>query len=665
MLEACLVFLAASALGVAQSAPSVTTGDAGELAAAAAVWGIPHAPGYPGYVLLARAAGILLPVGDWAHRAALCSALCGAAAMALLVDALRREGLPLHARLGAAAVLGLSPSWRELSAVSEVFMPLMLCAALLYWITVAAGDRLLDPGPAAAMGVVLGFGLGVHQTLVLVVPALLISGHGRRGLWPRALSYAVLGTVIGFSVHFAVPLRALKSPPVDWSHAVDLPSFLHLLLRKDYGTGSLTVDGQSSVGVVAQLWRSLPFVLRSFGYVGCCALLIGLSTSKPPSPILWFVMTGPLFLLLGKPGADPQTSYALERFYLLPLFGLAPVLARGFSVRFGPVLAAAAVALSLPPALAASRRSDYLAHDYGRALQRSLPHGALFLMDGGDDTFYSLMFLQHASGLRRDVELRDRGGVVFPGLYGADFRSLPREAKDLRRREVETAAAASGRLWCSAVGDSLGIPGSPLVPASLVRRPAKDAAAFREARALDATLVVRLGAESGYRDRALAAFIPYSRGVSALARGDAVAGAAWLESAHASAPEALWTEGAVAYALGAEGYRAVGRKDYAAAEALYRAAVAVTPGKAEPRVNLGVTLERAGRTKEAEEAFRAASRAEPRSPLPWKALGARLWADARWADAASAFSSAAAADPSDAASAGYAAEADRRARRAR
>lgn len=678
MREAAAVFAAAAALGIFQSAPSVTTGDAGELAAAAAVWGVPHAPGYASWTVLARAFGLLLPLGDWAHRAALLSAVCGAAALALLCDALRRQGVSRPARLTAAVVLGLSPVWRELSSVAEVFMPLMLAAAALYWIVAAAGDRLLDDGPAACLGLVLGLGVGLHQTLVLVVPALLLAGRGKRGSWPRALSFAAAGFAAGFAVHLAIPLRAVKSPPVDWDHAIDRTRFVHLLLRKDYGTGSLTVDGSRSLSFDEgwkQCFRVLSFVWRSYGWVGCCCLLAGLvrrrsSPSRPPFvPLLWFVAAGPLFLLMGRPGFDAQTNGALERFYLLPLFGLAPIVAYGVSrVSFWNgrtewVLLASATAFSFGNGLAASRRDDYLAYDYGRNILRELPPSSLLLMDGGDDTFYSLMFLREASGLRRDLELRDRGGVVFPGLYGPDFRALTKDEKRERRLTVERARLATGRLYLSTLDDGM-LPGAALAPAGLLRRPIGPKESFPEGRALSATLAIRPSAGAGYRDRALAAFVPYQRGLDSLARGDAEAGSAWLESAAATAPDALWTVPAVSYALGVSGFRAVERKDWAAAEHAYRAAAAVEPAKAEPQTNLGVALERAGRVAEAEAAFREAVRREPRSPKPWAALGARLWAGARWADASAAFASAAALDPSDARSASWSAEAARRAKAA-
>ncbi len=674
MREAVALFSIFSALGIYQAAPSVTTGDAGEFAAAAATWGVPHAPGYATWTVLAKALGTLLP-GNWAYRANLLSAVCAAAALALLCDALKRWGASRGARLGAVVLLGLSPLWREQSAVAEAFAPLALSGAGLLWLVAAAGERLLMPGPAAALGLIFGLGLGAHQTLVLVLPALLIAGLDKKGRWPAALAWAGLGTALGFSLHLAIPLRAFAGPPVNWDHATTPAAFWRLLLRRDYGTFALTVEGARVFGPVelaAQLGRFVRAAVAAFGPGGSVLAVVGAAgwsrsglKLRPGVAAAWLFVAGPAFLFLGRPGFDAQTSGALERFYLLPLMGVVPFVAAGLSLLGARVPAFTAYAAIIagvsmvPDALAASRRDDFLAHDYGRTILRTVPRDAVLVMDGGDDTFYSLAFLTYASGLRPDVELRDRGGVVFPGGYGPDFRSLTKEQKEARRREVENRWFASGRLWYSTLNDNV-LPGVVLAPAGLLRRPLAPKAAWSDGAALRETMAVRWSRDAAarrYRDRALAAFIPYQRGVEALARGDAETGAAWMREAVAVGPDALWTVPTAAFALGVSGFRAMERKDWPAAIASYAASAELEPAKAEAVTNLGVALERAGRGADAEAAFREAIRREPRSARSWSALGARLWADKRWADAADAFSSAAAAEPPDAQAAAWAAKA--------
>src|SRR5689334_16026380 len=121
MLEFPMIFLAFLALGVSGMPPSITFGDAGELTAASASLGVAHAPGYPLYCLLGKAFGAALPWGNWAYRTNLLSVVCGAAALSLLGDALRRSGFSRPARLAAVACLGLTPLWLYENSVTEVF----------------------------------------------------------------------------------------------------------------------------------------------------------------------------------------------------------------------------------------------------------------------------------------------------------------------------------------------------------------------------------------------------------------------------------------------------------------------------------------------------------------------------------------------------------------
>lgn len=678
MLEPLILFLAFAALGIYQAAPSITTGDAGELAAAASVWGVPHAPGYATWTMLAKALGTLLPLGDWGYRTNLLSALCGAAALALLGDALRRWGAGRAARLGAVVLLGLAPLWREQSAVAEVFSLLAFSGAGLLWIVAAAEDRLLSPGPAACLGLVFGLGLGAHQTLVLVLPALLLAGKGSKGRWGTALGCAALGTAAGFAVHLCIPLRAMKGPPVDWGHATNTTAFWRLLMRKDYGTFALTVEGAREFGPAeawAQTARFAGAMMKSFGAAGILLAAAGVLGWKRAGlkihaavPAAWVLAAGPAFLVLGRPGFDAQTSGALERFFLLAMMGMTPFIAAGIGMlgekvpAFSTVTGVIACITMIPEGFAASRRTDFLEYDYGRAIMRTLPPDGVLVMDGGDDTFYAAQFLTVSSGLRPDVRLHDRGGVVFPGGYGADFRALVKEAKEARRREVETRWFESGRLWYSTLNENL-LPGARLAPAGLLRRPLPINKTFAEGPALEQTMAVRTSRESSarYRDRALAAFMPFQRGVAALEHGDSQAAVSWFGVASELAPDALWIVPTESYLLGMSGYHAVQARDWPAAERFYREDSVLRPDKAEPLSNLGITLERAGRVADAENAYREAIKREPRDPRAWAALGARLWAAERWADAAAAYDSAAALEPAGGASAAWAAKARYRA----
>lgn len=74
--------------------PTIGVGDTTELITAAAVWGVPHAPGYPLYTLLAHLF-TYLPFGELAWRVNLSAAVFSSVAvglMALLLLKLTKSG---------------------------------------------------------------------------------------------------------------------------------------------------------------------------------------------------------------------------------------------------------------------------------------------------------------------------------------------------------------------------------------------------------------------------------------------------------------------------------------------------------------------------------------------------------------------------------------------
>ncbi len=87
------VFVAVLVGYVVTLAPTVTFWDAGEFIAAAKILGIPHPPGTPLFVLMGNVWGGLVPIGEFAYRTNLMTAVFSAAAAALffllVVQALR------------------------------------------------------------------------------------------------------------------------------------------------------------------------------------------------------------------------------------------------------------------------------------------------------------------------------------------------------------------------------------------------------------------------------------------------------------------------------------------------------------------------------------------------------------------------------------------------
>ena len=654
-------------LGVWGAAPSVSVGDAGEFAAAAAVLGVPHAPGYPLYMLAGRAFGTALPWGTWAWRLNLFSGVCAAGALTLLCAALKRRGIGAPAAAVAAATLGLSPLWLHTNAQAEVFALNVLLAAAALWAASApqpCGDR-----TSAALGLLLGLGTGNHHTLALAVPALAaaawLSARPAPARAARALGVLALFALFGFSVQFYLPLRAAVSPPLDWGHPVDLSRFLHVLLRKDYGSLTLTVEGSARAGGtlaqsarwLGELWGGLGSTAALLAALGLGALLVRRDHVSTALFAGLALGAGPLFLALGDPPFDPQTSYALKRFWLLSWLGAAGVMAAGAEElwRSSGAGRAAVAALLLAPALAAwkaapvwAQRWDLAAHDHGRNLLRSLPPGSALALDGGDDNFYTLASALYADGLRPDVRVFDRGGLVFPSPYGAGFRSLPKDAKEARRVEAERVLAVTRPLFYATLRRDVG-PGTALDVWGLVRRlrvgGPSEPAATPQGRALWESYVLRLDPSferAHFRMRALTPFYPLMR-----AAGDAAAhaGQAALERlGHVLvlAGDVRWAPPAVSEAAQFFGFSALAEGRPEESERAYALALRAEPANGGLRSNRGAALERLGRRDEARAEYARAAELDPTDPTARFNMGVLLYKAGDFSRAQSEFSAAAA-----------------------
>jgi len=172
-------------------APTVTFWDAGEFIAAARTLGIPHPPGTPLFVLIAHAWGVLVPVGEWAYRTNLLSALLSAAAAGLFFLVVHQsmrgvvEGLPEDAgrRLlvggaAAAAVLGAFTftNWQN-SNETEVYTVATFTTAAMSWACLLwRARRSTERAPRFLLLIVYlaGISIGNHLLALLAVPGVLL-----------------------------------------------------------------------------------------------------------------------------------------------------------------------------------------------------------------------------------------------------------------------------------------------------------------------------------------------------------------------------------------------------------------------------------------------------------------------------------------------------------
>ncbi|MEO5618027.1 MAG: DUF2723 domain-containing protein [Candidatus Eisenbacteria bacterium] len=190
------------------AAPGLLFADSGELQTVAMAGGIPHATGYPLWVALAHAF-TWLPFGAPEFRVTLFSAVCGAAALGLLVRRLGEMGVGLAASVTAACFLGVTFSFWRVSVRAEVYTLSALVALIAFGAVLgavrgqgalAAGGRGAPPaatssrvatasapaapsrGPLLRAAFLVGIALLVHLSFapVVAVAGLALAWHAWR-----------------------------------------------------------------------------------------------------------------------------------------------------------------------------------------------------------------------------------------------------------------------------------------------------------------------------------------------------------------------------------------------------------------------------------------------------------------------------------------------------
>lgn len=209
-------------------APTTAFWDAGEYITVAHVLGIPHPPGNPLFVMLARAWELLLSPGGWpvAERVNLLSASCSALAHLFLFLTIERSLRPADLttrRIGATCAVLLSATaftvWHQSNVNEKVYTISLLTTMLSLWLAMRWRDtRNMKLLIAAAYVTMLS--ATNHLMGVLVAPAILLfvfSVDRRALLSPRLWATTLPLVLLALSAQLFLPVRAAQRPVVNES----------------------------------------------------------------------------------------------------------------------------------------------------------------------------------------------------------------------------------------------------------------------------------------------------------------------------------------------------------------------------------------------------------------------------------------------------------------
>lgn len=419
-----VLFLLVFAVYVYNMCPTMYARDSAELATAIRVLGIPHAPGYPTYVLFGKIFDIL-PAGNPAYRANLAAAFFAATAAGLCYWIVLRLTRMRTAGLVAGLVLAFSAAFWKQAVAAEVFSLAAMFLLVQVLILLAWLER-----PRAGLfwlnSMIFGLSLGSHQILLFQLPGAAYALWARRNKISNARAWALSLTffLAGFAVHLFLPIRASQSPLLNQGNPNTLNRLVRTLTRADYG--ALKLSAGKSGGVENRFAHSLimaKHVAKQFTPVGvllACVGLIGLFRARSSfavSLVFSLLSFGPLFLWVAAMPVDADTLALIERFYW-PSWCLISILvgvgvASSAASLFGglPSLKSSAFAsacLLLPAWLGTnaastfSQRQDFHAYDLLRDVFVGLPRDAIYLTTT-DTVTHGSYYLQFAEKKRHDV----------------------------------------------------------------------------------------------------------------------------------------------------------------------------------------------------------------------------------------------------------------------
>ncbi len=633
-----VLFLAMFGFYAHFAAPSVTTGDSGEFITAAATLAIPHAPSFPTFVILGKSFLTAVPFGSLPYRSNIFSAFVSALTLVVLLEIV--FGLTQSSALSVLTVIltGLTVSFLENSLVTEVFALNTLFVALLVLAV------LRQQYTFAAF--LLGLGLGNHQVLLFIGPAVLVyyvwNGLPLKEQLSRDVGRAVVFFALGVSIYLVLPIRSAKEPPLNWGQPTTVAKFTRTVTRKDYGSLKLALGDAPERNMPNTVKHMRKFFEHLAQEVPLPALVLGFwafatGLAKRDRNLIFlfvaFLLAGPFFFWLGNLPFNAQSDGIVGRFLIMPVVLL--LLAAPAALLRRPSIGAAILALSIAigvqgnVAQAEVTRDTRLVLDYGRAMLRTLPLGATLFMDGGDDAFYSLAMLHYVHGGRPDVRLHDRGGLVFKSPYGSDFRSITKEQKKQRRIEVESAALARGPVFYSTMDKEV-VPGVPLVQRGFLMQAAGGGGGSGN---LWPVLVLRSLyplEPNNYRMRALGAFFPFMRGRELLHANEIDASLRYFQRATLMGADVDWLKSNLGSEYALTAYAKLVANDFVNAEKLYRQWIAFEPDNVQPCSNLGVVLEKSGRIAEAKAQYEQTKKLFPTAADPVFNLAVLAWKENDW-----------------------------------
>lgn len=625
--------------------PSVNSGDSGEFITTACTLGVAHSPGYPLYSLLGKIFSYIIPFGNKAFRVNLMNVIMTLFLItSIFLWSKKRLNSPDKEFISTLIILILvfSTSYFRNTVQTEVFVVNTLAAVIILILLELAIEK---HKLIYLISFIFGLSLGNHHTIVLLIPSfiyLLVSLK----INLKKILFCIFFALLGFSVYVYLPIRAYKEPYFNWGNAKNWTNFYRVVTRKDYGTFQLTVDKplkRDVLNIYRQVKRfvykttdDIPVVIVVFSIFAFYVLY------KNNRKLFWilflpYIISGPGFLILANLPFEPIHDGILERFYILPNTILIVTIIFSLKYFVNSSVIIFMIILSFSSLLYNLYRNFYkcnyrwylLNYDYGINILHTLPPNSILFMDGGDDTFYTLGYLQAVEKKRSDLSLHDRGGLVFKNIYGDDFRTLSKDEKEQRRRLIESSFVKQQPVYYSTFNKNV-LPGYNLRYAGVLYS-VDDSFVYKQFdKQVFKEIYFYRSVYQNYYDYRSKALVPIYYFMEAVNDENSLACFKLLKYTHVQWDEVDWLRNNIVVELHNRGYYEFQRGNYELCKKIYEFILEINPADTNALLNLGVVYERIGEFDKAEVLYNKVIELDRTNVTAYYNLGALYWKKSDW-----------------------------------
>ena len=414
-LPAIILFVFFSSLYIYTAAPSIYSGDTGEITAAVNTLGLAHSTGFPLYMISGKIFTLIIPWGDIAFRLNIYSALLTAGAVTFLFLLLRSLNISMIPAVLASTIFGLGRNtiWAN-AGTANVYALTLFLAVILFNIFIK-WHKTRKKKYIYWYAFLWGVSLGTHVLIsVMAIPLLFILWSELKRKHIKTIIYSALLSILPLFQYIYLWFAYKRNAVITFGDISNFHAFISYITQRDWAYKIAYRIPDS--GDISLFINTLFKLLSSeFSIIFFLAIIIGfVILGKQNKQFLLFILSLALgnILIMFFYG-DNRDLVILQRYFFLVYAVFAVVLAYLLNLLFKKcnslktkllflTFVFFVIGLQFKYAFADNNRHDhFIISDFGENILNSMPSDSLIFVDG-DAAWGSLLYRQSLN-VRNDV----------------------------------------------------------------------------------------------------------------------------------------------------------------------------------------------------------------------------------------------------------------------